>query len=47
MGPRRIQAVVDRYETVWSAHHAGVDELATLAGMNRSLAEKVRQALHG
>lgn len=47
MGPRRIQAVVDRYDTVWSAHHADVDELASLAGMNRSLAEKVRQALHG
>lgn len=46
MGPRRIQAVVDRYETIWSAHQADVDELATLSGMNRSLAEKVRQALH-
>jgi hypothetical protein len=47
MGPRRIQAVVERYDTIWSAHHASVDEIATLAGMNRSLAEKVRQALHG
>jgi len=47
MGPRRVQAVVDRYETAWSAHRAGVDELATLPGMNRSLAEKVRQSLHG
>ncbi|HEU4557681.1 MAG TPA: helix-hairpin-helix domain-containing protein [Longimicrobium sp.] len=47
MGPRRIQAVVDRYDTIWSAHHADVDELATLPGMNRALAEKLRQALHG
>lgn len=46
MGPRRVQAVVDRYETIWSAHHADVDEIATLPGMNRSLAEKVRQSLH-
>ncbi|HET7463780.1 MAG TPA: helix-hairpin-helix domain-containing protein [Longimicrobium sp.] len=47
MGPRRIQAVVDRYDTIWSAHQANVDEIATLPGMNRSLAEKVRQALQG
>ena len=46
MGPRRIQALVDRYETIWSAAHAGADELAALPGMNRSLGEKVRQALH-
>ncbi|HYH81744.1 MAG TPA: helix-hairpin-helix domain-containing protein [Longimicrobium sp.] len=46
MGPRRVQAVVDRYETIWSAHHAGVDELAALPGMNRALAEKVKQTLH-
>jgi hypothetical protein len=46
MGPRRIQAVVERYDTIWSAHQADVDEIATLPGMNRSLAEKVRQALH-
>ena len=46
MGPRRIETLVERYDTIWSAHHAEVDELATLPGMNRSLAEKVRQALH-
>lgn len=45
MGPRRIQSVVDRYHTAWSAHHADVDEIATLPLMNRALAEKVRQAL--
>jgi hypothetical protein len=46
MGPRRIQSVVDRYETLWSASHADVDEIAALPGMNRSLAERVRQVLH-
>jgi hypothetical protein len=45
MGPRRVQAVVDRYDTLWSARRADVDELAALPGMNRALAEKVRQAL--
>jgi hypothetical protein len=46
MGPRRVQTVVERFDPIWSAHHAGVDELAALPGMNRPLAEKVRQALH-
>jgi hypothetical protein len=45
MGPRRVQALVDRYDTLYSACRAGVDELAALPGMNRPLAEKVRQAL--
>ena len=45
MGPRRVQAVVARYDTLWSACRADVDEIAALPGMNRSLAEKVRQAL--
>jgi hypothetical protein len=45
MGPRRVQAVVDRYETLYSACRADVDEIAALPGMNRALAEKVRQAL--
>jgi hypothetical protein len=45
MGPKRVASVVDRYETVWSCARAGVDEIASLPGMNRSLAEKVRQAL--
>jgi excinuclease UvrABC nuclease subunit len=45
MGPRRVDAVVQRYDTLWSARRADVDEIATLPGMNRSLAEKVRQAM--
>ncbi|MFL5538765.1 MAG: helix-hairpin-helix domain-containing protein [Longimicrobiaceae bacterium] len=47
MGPKRVSSVVDRYETVWSCARADVDEIATLPGMNRALAEKVRQALNG
>lgn len=45
MGPRRVQALVERFETAWSAARADVDEVASLPGMNRVLAEKVRQAL--
>jgi hypothetical protein len=45
MGPRRVQTVVERYDTLYSASRADVDALAALPGMNRALAEKVRQAL--
>jgi hypothetical protein len=45
MGPRRTQALVERYDTLWSAKRADVDDLASVPGMNRALAEKVRQAL--
>ncbi|HEU0053558.1 MAG TPA: helix-hairpin-helix domain-containing protein [Longimicrobium sp.] len=45
MGPRRVQTLVDRYDTLYSIRAAGVDELAALPGMNRPLAEKVRQSL--
>jgi len=44
-GPRRVQSLVERYDTLYSACRADVDEIAALPGMNRSLAEKVRQAL--
>jgi hypothetical protein len=46
MGPRRVAAVADRYETAYSCAQGDVDEIAALPGMNRSLAEKVRQALN-
>jgi hypothetical protein len=45
MGPRRVQAVVERFETAYSTARSDVDELAAVPGMNRALAEKVRQAL--
>ena len=43
MGPRRVQTLVERYDTCWSLRHADLDELARLPGMNRALAERVKQ----
>jgi hypothetical protein len=45
MGTKRVDTIVDRYHTLYSARHADVDELAGLPGMNRALAERVRQTL--
>jgi hypothetical protein len=46
MGPRRVAAVVERYDTIWSCARADVDEISALPGLNRALAEKVRQAVN-
>ncbi len=43
MGPRRVEALVNRFHTLYSLRHAEVDELAEVPGMNRALAERVRQ----
>ncbi|HEX8697074.1 MAG TPA: helix-hairpin-helix domain-containing protein [Longimicrobium sp.] len=45
MGPRRVQAVVERFDTYWSLARADVDQIAAVPGMNLALAEKVRQAV--
>jgi hypothetical protein len=43
MGPRRVDALVERFDTLYSLGRASVDEIAAVPGMNRSLAERVRQ----
>lgn len=43
MGPRRVATLVERYDTYWSLRHADLDEIAALPGMNRALAERVKQ----
>lgn len=45
MGAKRVDSLVERFQTLWSMRHASVDAIATTPGMNLSLAEKVRQAL--
>jgi hypothetical protein len=45
LGPKRSDALVGRFETLWSIRQADVDDLARVPGMNRPLAEQVRQAL--
>lgn len=45
MGPKRVDGLVERFQTLWSLRHAPVDAIASTPGMNLSLAEKVRQAI--
>lgn len=41
LGPKRIDAVVDRFGTLWSLQNADVEELASIKTIPSSLAEKV------
>jgi len=41
LGPKRIDAVVGRFGTLWSLQHAEVEELAELNTIPGPLAEKV------
>jgi Helix-hairpin-helix domain len=44
-GPKRRDAVADRFATVWSLRHASVDDLAEVPGVPRGLAEALHAAL--
>jgi excinuclease UvrABC nuclease subunit len=43
LGPKRVQSLVDRFQTMWSMRHAQAADIATVAGMTRPLAERVAQ----
>lgn len=45
LGPKRIDAVVDRFGTLWSLRHAEVEELAQIKTIHGKLAEKVIDAV--
>lgn len=45
VGPRRVETLVERFETLWSLRHADVDEIAALPGIPRSLAERIKQEI--
>ena len=45
LGPQRIRALVDRYQTLWNLRQADVEELTQAGRLGRPLAERVRDAL--
>ena len=45
LGPKRIEAVVDRFGTLWSLQHAEAEELAEIKTIPGALAEKVVAAI--
>ena len=45
LGPKRSEALVARFGTLWGLRHASVDEVAQVPTITRPLAEKVIQAI--
>jgi hypothetical protein len=45
LGPKRREALVDRYETLWRLKQAPVEDVAGVPTITRSLAEQVVQAI--
>ena len=45
LGPKRSEAIVTRFGTLWGLRHASVDEVAEVPTITRTLAERVVQAI--
>lgn len=45
LGPKRVEALVQRFQTLWSMRHADAASIAGVPGMTRPLAERVAQQL--
>ena len=45
LGPKRSEALAERFGTLWSLRQASVDDIAQVPTINRSLAEKVVRAM--
>ena len=45
LGPKRSEAIVDRFESLQGLRQASVDDVAQVPTITRSLAEKVVQAI--
>lgn len=41
LGPKRVEALVTRFDTLWSLRQASVDDVAAVQGIPRSLAERI------
>lgn len=46
LGPKRRDAVVDRFARIWDLKHASVDEVAGLPSLTRQIAEDLLDAIH-
>lgn len=45
LGPKRIEAIANRYGTLWNLMAASPEEVAELPGIPRSLAEQILEVL--
>jgi hypothetical protein len=46
LGPRKVDALVDRFGTLWSLRQANAEEIASVPTIPRNLAERIVEAVH-
>jgi len=46
LGPKRLDALTDRFPRLWDLENASVDELASIPTIPRSVAQTLHEALH-
>lgn len=46
LGPKRRQALADRFGSLWSLQHATVEEITELPSFHRGLAQSLVETLH-
>jgi DNA-directed RNA polymerase sigma subunit (sigma70/sigma32) len=46
LGPKRREAVAERFGHVWELRHASADELAAVPGVTKRIADALHTALH-
>jgi hypothetical protein len=46
LGPKRREAVADRFATVWNLQHASVEDLKEIPSLHEKLAQELHSALH-
>lgn len=46
LGPKRLEALTDRFPRLWDLQNASVDELESIPSIPRSVAETLHKSLH-
>jgi hypothetical protein len=47
LGPRRLEALEQRFGSLWHIRQASVEAIAALPSINRTLAQQIRERLEG
>ena len=46
LGPQRVNALAEKFESVWRLREASAEEIASAARLPRELSKRVVEALH-
>ncbi len=46
LGPKRLEALIDRFPRIWDLQNASGEDLSSIPSIPRSIAETLHQSLH-